>query len=179
MDQCVHVVTTTQELHHRTRNFAILTRDYLVDEGPLSWAMSTWPHHIDRFEWQLKKACALNPFFGAYLVDRIHKLVQVFLHSCNKTCLDDVETGVLLEFGKLKWHIEWGKWITSTPVWLELPMEIENGGGNWITAEAADWSRKSGRWGRRRTGRQTPSSGSWRSLGSSSNLLVMKDTCDP
>ena len=50
LDQRFHVVTTTQELHHSMRNIVRLIGDYLGDEGPLRWAMATWPRHIDRFD---------------------------------------------------------------------------------------------------------------------------------
>ena len=57
--------------------------------------MDTWPCHIDRFERQYNKAFVGNPFFGADVDNRIHKQVQVFLHSCNAMSLDNVETGAL------------------------------------------------------------------------------------
>ena len=52
LDQRVHVVATTQELCHSTRNFVHLTRDYLGTESPLSRAMAELPRHIYRFERQ-------------------------------------------------------------------------------------------------------------------------------
>ena len=67
----------------------------MVYEGPLIQAVATWPHHIDRFEWQYEKAFAGNPFFSADLVNCIHKRVKLFLKLCNTTCLDRVETGAL------------------------------------------------------------------------------------
>ena len=63
--------------------------------------MATLSHHIDRFEKQYVKAFAGDRLFGAVIVDIIHKWVQVFLHSCNTTLLDEVETGSLSEFGEL------------------------------------------------------------------------------
>ena len=118
LDQRVHVVTTMQELRHSPQNFVRLAGDYLGDDGTLSRAMATCPHHIDLFDWQYEKAFVGNPLFGADLVDRIHKWAQAFLHLCNTTCLDDVETGALSEFGKIQWCVERGKWMTSTPIWV-------------------------------------------------------------
>ena len=86
----VHVVTTTQELHHSTRNFVRLEVDYLGDDVPLSQDMATWPNYIDRFNQNYYKAFAGDPLFGSDIVDNIHKWVQVFLQSCNMTCLDNV-----------------------------------------------------------------------------------------
>ena len=63
-----------------------------------------------------------NPFFVSDVIGRIHKRFQVFLHSSNMNCLDDVETGLLSEFGKLQHRLEQGKWITSTPIWVEFPI---------------------------------------------------------
>ena len=78
----------------------------LGDEGPLSRAMATWSSHIYRFLWQNDKAFARNHFFGAALVDCIHKRVKVFLPPCNTACLENVETGELLEFGKIQWRVK-------------------------------------------------------------------------
>ena len=50
LDQCVHVISITQELCHSTRNFVRLTRDSLGMEGNLYKAMATWPCHIYCFE---------------------------------------------------------------------------------------------------------------------------------
>ena len=61
--------------------------------------MGTWPRHIDRFERQYDKASAKDPLFGAYLMDRIHKSVQVFLHFCNTTTIEDLDPGALTDFG--------------------------------------------------------------------------------
>ena len=52
LDQWVHVVTTTHEICHRTRNFVCLMGDYFRDEGPFSQAMATWPRHIDQLDQQ-------------------------------------------------------------------------------------------------------------------------------
>ena len=71
-----------------------------------------------------------NPFSGADLVDRIHKWVQVFLHSYITTCLEDVDTGVLTDFSNLKRHVEGSEWMKSTPVWVEIPTEKYYGGRN-------------------------------------------------
>ena len=64
--------------------------------------MGLWSRHIDRFKRQYNKAFAIDPLFGANSMDRIHKHVQVFLHSCNTTTIKDVETGCLAEFGGLR-----------------------------------------------------------------------------
>ena len=90
LDQHVHVVKTNQELCHSTRNFVQITKDYLGAEGPLSRAMATWPLHIDRLGRQYDKSFAGHRIFGADIVDWIHKQLQVFLHICNTTCLEDV-----------------------------------------------------------------------------------------
>ena len=95
LDQRLHMITTTEELQHRTRKFMRMVGDYLVSEGPLIRAMATWTCHINRFERQYDKAFSGNPFFGAYLINRIHKPVKVFLYLCNTTSLKDVEMGSL------------------------------------------------------------------------------------
>ena len=59
--------------------------------------MATWPYHIDLFERQYDKAFAKDPLFGADLIDRIHKRVQVFLQSCSTTSIKDVELGAPAE----------------------------------------------------------------------------------
>ena len=41
LDQRVHMVTTTCEIRHITRNFVRLNGDYFRTEGPLSRAMAT------------------------------------------------------------------------------------------------------------------------------------------
>ena len=68
--------------------------------------MASWPRHIDRFERQYDKDFSQDPLFGAYLMDRIHKRVQVFLHSCNTTEIEDVESGALEEFWGLQKRVE-------------------------------------------------------------------------
>ena len=50
---------------------------------------------------------------------RIPKRVNVFLHSCNTTAIEDVEWGVLAEFRGLQKKLERGKWLTSTIVWVD------------------------------------------------------------
>ena len=99
LDQRVHVLTSTQALRHSTRNFVKLAGDYLGEEIPICLLMGLWPRHIDCFERQYDKAFARDTLFGAYLIDRIHKCVQVFLHACNTTSIEKVESGVLTEFG--------------------------------------------------------------------------------
>ena len=91
LDQRVHVITSNQEIRHSTRNFVKLAGDYLGEGIPVCVSMALWPRHIDRFERQYDKAFARYPLFGADLMDIIHKLVQVFLHSCNTT-LTAIET---------------------------------------------------------------------------------------
>ena len=102
LDQRAHVVATTQELRHSTRNFVRMTGHYLGTEGPLSRVMEPWPHHVDRFKHQYNKAFAGHRLFGADIVDCIHKRVQLFLHSCNTTSLEDVESGALAESGEMQ-----------------------------------------------------------------------------
>ena len=92
-----------------------MTGDYLGMGGPLSRAMAIWPCHIYRFERQYEKAFAGHRLFRADIVDWIHKQVQVFLHSCNTTSLEDVEMGALAEFGELQRRLERGEWITPPP----------------------------------------------------------------
>ena len=41
-------------------------------------------------------------------MDRIHKRVQVFLHSCNTTAIEDVKLVALTEFGGLQKKVESG-----------------------------------------------------------------------
>ena len=125
--QQVHGVTTTQELHNSIGNFVRVAGEYLGTEGPLSWAMATFPQKIYRFERQYNKDFSRNTFFGKYIVDRIHKKVWVFLNSCNMAFLDGVETGALLEFGKLQQSVERGERITSTLVWVEF-LEVKDNG---------------------------------------------------
>ena len=85
MDQQVHMVTTMQEIRHITRNSVRVDGDYLGDEGTLIQTMATWPHHIDNFKRKYDYAFAVNTFFGADLVYRTHKWVQVLLQLCNMT----------------------------------------------------------------------------------------------
>ena len=96
------MLTSTQELCHSTRNFVRLAGDYLGEGSPVSIMMASWPRHIDRFERQYEKAFSRDPLFGADLMDRIHKRVQVFLHSCNTKEIEDVESGALEEFRGLQ-----------------------------------------------------------------------------
>ena len=88
-------------------------------------SMAFWPRHIDRFNQQYDKAFARDHIFGADLMDRIHKRVQVFLHSCNTTSIEEVESGALADFGGLQKRVERGEWLTSTPVWVERPAPKE------------------------------------------------------
>ena len=125
MDQRVQVVTTTQELCHRTRNFEWLMGEYLDVEGPLSRYMSTCMQHIERFKRKHDKTFAGKSFFGEDIPDRIHKQVQVFLQSCNMMCLDDMDMGSLSEFINLQRHVERGNWITPTTIWVEFPTAKE------------------------------------------------------
>ena len=71
--------------------------------------MGLWPRHIDRFERQYDKAFARDPLFGSDLMDRIHKRVQVFIHSYNTTAIKEVESGALAEFGGLQKKLERGE----------------------------------------------------------------------
>ena len=54
-------------------------------------------------------------------MDRIHKRVQLFFHSCNTTTIEEVELGALEEFRGLQKKVERGEWMTSMPVWVERP----------------------------------------------------------
>ena len=119
LDQMVHVLTSTQELRHSTRNFVKLSGDYLVEESPICLSMGTWPRHIDRFERQYDKAFAKGSSLWGGLMDRIHKRLQVFLHSCNTTTIEDVESGALADFGGLQNKVDRGEWLTSTLVWVD------------------------------------------------------------
>ena len=110
---------STQELRHWTRNFVKLAGDYLGEGSPVCISMASWPRHIDRFKWQYDKAFARDPLFGADLMDRIHKRVQVFLHSCNTTSIEEVESGALEEFRGLQNRVERGEWMTSLLVWVD------------------------------------------------------------
>ena len=74
--------------------------------------MKTWPRHIDQFERQYDKALAKDPIFGADFMDCIHKRVQLFLHSCNTTAIEDMDSGDLAEFGGIHKKVERGEWLT-------------------------------------------------------------------
>ena len=89
------MLASTQELRHSTKKFVRLAGDYLGEGRPVSIMMASRPRHIDRFERQYNKAFSRDPLFGADRMDRIHKRVQVFLHSCNTTEIEDVESGAL------------------------------------------------------------------------------------
>ena len=95
LDQRFHVLASTQDLRHSTRNFVKLSRDYLGEESPIYLSMGTWPRHIDCFKHQYHKAFASYPLFGEDLMNQIHKRVQVFLYSSNTTVIKDVESGDL------------------------------------------------------------------------------------
>ena len=90
------------------RNFVKLAGDYLGEESPICLSMASWPCHIDRFERQYDKAFARDPLFGADHMDRIHKRVQVFLQSCNKKSIKEVDSGALEEFRGLQKRVEIG-----------------------------------------------------------------------
>ena len=81
LDQRVHVLTSTQDLHHLTQNFVNLAGDYLGDDSPICLSMGMWLRYIDRFDRKYNKTFAKDSLFGEDLMDRIHKRVQVFLHS--------------------------------------------------------------------------------------------------
>ena len=127
LDQRVHILMSTQEMRHLTRNFVKLVGEYLGEESPIYLSMASWPHHIDHFEQKYDKAFTRDPLFGADLVDRIHKRVQVFLHSCNTKAIEEVESGALAEFGELQKRVERVEWITSTLVWVKRPAPKEEG----------------------------------------------------
>ena len=69
---------------------------------------------------------------------RIHKRVQVFLHSFNTTEIEEVESGALADFGGLQKKVERGEGLASTPVRVERPAHKEEGlrklGGNGFGA---------------------------------------------
>ena len=125
LDQRFQVLTSTQELRHSTRNFVRIAVDYLGEGSPVCIMMASWPRHIDRFERQYDKAFSWDLLFGADLMDRIHKKVQVFLHSCNTTVIEDMESGALEEFQGLQKRAEIGEWMTSMPAWVETPAPRE------------------------------------------------------
>ena len=127
LEQRVHVLASTQDLRHLTRNFVNLAGDYMGEEIPICLSMGSWPRHIDRFERQYDKAFARDPLFKADLMDRIHKRVHVFLHSCNTTAIKDVELGGLAEFGGIHKKVERGEWLTLMPLWVDWPAQKEEG----------------------------------------------------
>ena len=53
--------------------------------------------------------------------------MQVFLQSCNKTEIEDVESGALAKLGSLQKRIKRGEWLTTTPVWVDRPSPKEEG----------------------------------------------------
>ena len=127
LDQRFHVLTSTQELCHSMRNFVKIAGDYLREKSPICLSMATWLRHTDRFERQYDKAFARDPLFRADFMDRIHKRVQVFLHSCNTTDIEDVGSGALAEFGGIQKKVERGEWFTSTPVRVDRPAQNLDG----------------------------------------------------
>ena len=72
--------------------------------------------------------------------------MHVFLHSCNTTATEEVDSGALSEFGGLQKKVERGEWPTLTPLWVERSAPKEEGhrksDGNGLGA------RQSGRGGR-------------------------------
>ena len=102
------MLTSTQELRHSTRNFVRLAGDNRGEGSPVCIMMASWRRHIDRFKWKYNKDFSRDPLFGANLMDRIHKRVQVFLHSCTTTAIEDVESGALEEFWGLQKRVERG-----------------------------------------------------------------------
>ena len=89
--------------------------------------MGTWPRHIERFEWKKHKAFANDSLFGDDLIDRIHKCVQAFLRSCNKTTIEDVDLGALAEFRGINKKVERGEWLTLNSGWVDRPAQKEEG----------------------------------------------------
>ena len=121
------MLTSTQELRHSTRNFVQHAGDYPGEGSPVCVKKALWPRHIDRFERQYDKAFSRDPLFGAELMDWIHKRVKVFLHSCNTTAIEDVESGALEEFWVPQKRVEGGEWLTSMPAWVDRPEPQEEG----------------------------------------------------
>ena len=99
----------------------------MEEEIPIYLSMGSWLRHIDYFERQYEKAFTRDPLFGANIMDLIHKRVQVFLHSCNTTAIEEVDSGALAEFGGLQKKLERGGWLTSTPVWVDRQAPKEEG----------------------------------------------------
>ena len=60
-------------------------------------------------------------------MDQIHKCVQVFLHSCNTTGIEEMESGDLAEFGGLHKKVERGEWLTLKPGWVDRPAQKAEG----------------------------------------------------
>ena len=83
--------------------------------------MGTWTHRIDRFERKYDKTFAKDPLFGSDFMHRVHKRVQVFLHSCNTTPIEEVESGPLAEFRGLQKRVDIGEWLNLTPVRVDFP----------------------------------------------------------
>ena len=125
--QRVHVLTSTQDLRHSTRNFVKIAGDYLGEVSPICLSMASWPRHFYRLERQYDNSFASDPLFGADMMDIIHKCVKVFLHSCNTTSIEEVESGALEEFREIQKRVERGEWLTLTPVWVERPAPKEEG----------------------------------------------------
>ena len=60
-------------------------------------------------------------------MDQIHKHVRAYLHSCNTTNTEDMESGGLTESGGLYKKVGRGEWLTSTPEWVDMPVQKEEG----------------------------------------------------
>ena len=75
-----------------------LAGDYQGEEIPICLLMGMWLRHIDCFKRKYDKVFENDPLFGADFMDRIHKRVQVFLHSCNTTTIEDMESVALADF---------------------------------------------------------------------------------
>ena len=60
-------------------------------------------------------------------MDQIHKRMQVLLHSCNTTTIENVELGALEKFRGLQKRIERGEWLTYMPAWVERLAPREEG----------------------------------------------------
>ena len=76
--------------------------------SPVCVLMALWPRHIDWFERKYDKAFARDPLFRADLMDCIHKRIQLFLHSCNTTAIEEVNLGAFEEFRGLQKRVERG-----------------------------------------------------------------------
>ena len=119
LDQRFQVLVSTQQLRKSTRNFVKITGDYLGEERPICLSLGTCIRHIDRFDRQYDNSFAKDTLFRAYLMDRIHKRVRVFLHSCDTNSIEYVELGDLADFGVLKKKVERGEWLMLTPRWVD------------------------------------------------------------